>query len=220
MRFKKIHPWDLSPAQAVKLQNRLKTRIRLKKLVTLPKLVGGADVSFKKRRAVGAVVVLSLPEFKVIESVRKVSKIPYPYIPGLFTFREGPVLEKCFRALKNEPEVIIFDGQGLAHPRSMGLATHLGILLNKPTIGCAKSRLFGEYVEVPKRRGSFSYLKDKRGEKIGAVLRTKDNVKPLFVSPGYKIDLAGSIEIVLRCAMRYRLPEPLRLADQITRRNR
>jgi deoxyribonuclease V len=220
MRFKKIHPWNLSPTQAIRLQNQLRRKIRLKKMAAPPKLVCGADVSFRKGKAVGIVVVLSLPELKMIESVCKVSKISYPYIPGLFTFREGPVLEKCFRALKNKPEVIIFDGQGLAHPRKMGLATHLGILLDRPTIGCAKSRLFGEYVEVPERRGSFSYLRDKCGKKIGAVLRTRDNVKPLFVSPGHKIDLASSIRIVLLCTVRYRLPEPLRLADQLTRRKK
>ncbi|MCM8763093.1 MAG: endonuclease V, partial [Candidatus Omnitrophica bacterium] len=135
MKFKSIHSWNLTPQQAIRLQNRLRQKIQLKKLSSLPSLIAGADVAFKKRKAIGAVVVLSYPEFKLVECVRKISPITYPYIPGLLTFREGPVLEKCFRALKNEPEVIIFDGQGLAHPRNMGLATHLGIILNKPSIG-------------------------------------------------------------------------------------
>jgi len=215
MKFKNIHPWNLSPTQAIRLQNRLKRKIRLKNLTAMPKLIAGADASFKKGKSIAAVVVLSLPEFKVVESVYKTSKISYPYIPGLLTFREGPILEKCFRALKSEPGVIIFDGQGIAHPRNMGLATHLGILLDKPTIGCAKTRLFGKYTEPKKSRGAFTYLLDDRSNRIGAVLRTKDNVKPLYVSVGNKIDLAGAIKIILLCTKKYRLPEPLRLAHQL-----
>lgn len=218
MRFKDIHPWDLSPVKAIKLQNRLKRRIRLKKLTCMPRLIAGADVSFKKNKASGAVVIVNYPGFKLIKSVRKVTKIFYPYIPGLLTFREGPVLEKCFRELKNKPDVIIFDGQGLAHPRNMGLATHLGILLDKTTIGCAKTRLFGKHIEPKKSRGSFSYLLDNQGKKIGAVLRTRDNIKPVYISPGYKIDLASCIKIILQCTGRYRIPEPLRLAHHLTKK--
>jgi len=217
MKFRKIHSWNLTPQQAIRLQNELKQKIKLKKFTTLPKLIAAADVAFKKGKAIGIVVVLSYPEFKVIEWVHKISKITYPYIPGLLTFREGPVLEKCFRALKNEPEVIIFDGQGLAHPRNMGLATHLGILLDKPSIGCAKTYLFGKYVVPKKTRGAFSYLLDRQGKKIGAVLRTKDKVKPVYVSCGYKIDLNSSIKIILQCTKKYRLPEPLRIADYLTK---
>lgn len=216
MKFKNIHPWDLSSREAIKLQNQLRRKIKLKKFSVTPKLIAGADVSFKKGRAYGAVVVVNCPEFKVIENVRKIAKISYPYIPGLLTFREGPVLEKCFKAIKFEPEVIIFDGQGIAHPRNMGLATHLGILLDKPTIGCAKTRLFGDYVEPGKKRSSFSYLLDNQAKMIGAVLRTRDNIKPVYVSAGHKIDLISSIRIVLRCTKKYRLPEPLRLAHQLT----
>lgn len=183
----------------------------------MPKMIAGVDVAFKGRKAYGAVVVLSLPEFRVVECVRKVTKISYPYIPGLLTFREGPVLERCFKATKSEPDVIIFDGQGLAHPRNMGIATHLGILLDKPTVGCAKTRLFGSYTQPKEKRGSFSYLLDNTGKKVGAVLRTKDNVRPVYVSIGHKIDLDSSIRIVLLCTKKYRLPEPLRLAHQLTR---
>lgn len=248
MRFKKLHPWDLNPSQAVKIQNQLKRKIKIKKCSVTPKLIAGADVAFKKGKALGAVVVVSYPEFsrqsfscssfntrrdsapaenirrdpayerrKVIECVRKSAKISYPYIPGLLTFREGPVLEKCFKVLRNEPDVIIFDGQGTAHPRNMGLATHLGILLNKPSIGCAKTLLFGNYVEPPALRGAFSYLLDKQGKKIGAVLRTRDFTKPVYVSPGHKINLASSIKIILLCTEKYRLPEPLRLAHHLTK---
>lgn len=217
MIFKNIHPWNLSPQQAIETQNKLRKKIKLKRLSIRPELIAGVDVAFKKGKAFGAVVVLRLPEFKVIECIRKIAKISYPYIPGLLTFREGPVLEKCFKATKFEPDVIIFDGQGLAHPRNMGIATHLGILLDKPTIGCAKTRLFGDYAEPANYRGAFSYLLNNAGKKIGAVLRTRDFVKPVYVSAGHKIDLESSLEIVLLCTKKYRLPEPLRLAHQLTR---
>lgn len=217
MKLKNIHTWDLKPGQAISLQNQLKKKIKLRKYSLTPKLIAAADVAFKKGKAFGAVVIMNYPEFRVIESVRKIAKISYPYIPGLLTFREGPVLEKCFRATKFEPEVIIFDGQGIAHPRNMGLATHLGILLDKPTIGCAKTHLFGDYLEPKKFRSAFSYLLDKQKRKIGVVLRTRDNVKAVFVSAGYKIDLMNSIRIILLCTKKYRLPEPLRLAHQLTR---
>jgi deoxyribonuclease V len=220
MKFKSLHPWDLSPPQAIKVQNKLKGKIKLKKWSGTLKLVAGADVAFKKGRALAAVVVVSYPEFKVIECVRKSTKISYPYIPGLLTFREGPVLEKCFKVLRNEPDVIIFDGQGIAHPRNMGLATHLGILLNKPSIGCAKTLLFGNYVEPPALRGAFSYLLDKQGKKIGAVLRTRDFTKPVYVSPGHKINLTSSIKIILLCTGKYRLPQPLRLAHHLTKHSK
>lgn len=216
MKFKNIHPWNLNPAQAIRLQNGLRRKIRLKKLSIKPKLIAAADVSFKNRRATGTVVVLSFPEFKLIESIRRVKKISYPYIPGLLTFREGPVLEECFLALQNEPDIIIFDGQGIAHPRNMGLATHMGILLGKPTIGCAKTHLFGEYKEPKKLRGSYSYLFDKKRKRIGAALRTKDNTRPVYVSAGHKIDISSSIKIILRCTKKYRLPQPIRLAHQLT----
>jgi deoxyribonuclease V len=216
MKFKKFHPWDLNPRQAIRIQYKLKRKIKSQKYSKIPRLIAAADVAFRQGKAFGAVVILSFPELKLIECVRKVTKISYPYIPGLLTFREGPVLEKCFRALKNEPDITIFDGQGMAHPRNMGIATHMGILLDKPTIGCAKTRLFGEYTPPQKNRGAFSYLLDQRKNKLGVVLRTRDFVQPVYVSPGYKIDIDNSIRIVLSCAQKYRLPKPLRLAHQLT----
>lgn len=213
MRFRHIHPWNLRPLEAIRIQNQLRRKIKLIRWQGAPKLIAGVDAAFKRNQAIGVVVVLNYPELKIIEYVRKSAKISYPYIPGLLTFREGPVLEKCFRALKNEPDVIIFDGQGLAHPRNMGIASHIGILLDKPTIGCAKTHLFGEYTEPANQRGAFSYLFDKR-KKIGAVLRTKNNVKPVFISPGNKIDIGSSLKIILMCTKKYRLPEPIRIAHQ------
>ncbi|UCB57554.1 MAG: endonuclease V [Candidatus Omnitrophota bacterium] len=216
MKFKNIHSWDLGPKEAIRLQNSLKQKIKLKKYSIIPKLIAAADVAFKDDKAYGVVIVLNYPSFEIIEQVFKTAEISYPYIPGLLTFREGPVLEKCFKALKTEPEIILFDGQGIAHPRNMGLATHFGILLDKPAIGCAKTRLFGNYTEPKQRQGAFSYLLDKQGRKIGAVLRTRSNVKPVYISPGHNIDLAASIRIILMCTKKYRLPQPLRLAHQLT----
>lgn len=215
MKFKYTPSWDLSPRQALRIQNKLKSKINLRKLSSKLKLVAGVDVAFQKTRAIGVLVVLNYPEFKPIETVRKVGRIFFPYIPGLLTFREGPVLEKCFDALKNKPDVIIFDGQGIAHPRNMGLATHLGILLDRPTIGCAKNHLFGDYTEPGWKRGSFSYLLDKQGSRIGVVLRTRDKIKPVYISPGHRIDISSSMEVVLQCTGKYRIPEPIRLAHHL-----
>lgn len=219
MKLKNLHPWDLSPPEAIKLQNKLRQKIELKKWQSRLRLIAGVDASFKKGKAIGAVVVLDYPGFKIIEQVRQVSRISYPYIPGLLTFREGPVIEKCFKSLKNKPDIIVFDGQGIAHPRNMGIATHMGILLDKPTVGCAKTWLYGNYEEPKSKRGTFSYLFDRKRKKIGAVLRTKDMIKPVFVSPGHKMDIDSSIRLILMCTGRYRLPEPLRLAHQLTQKD-
>lgn len=219
MKFRNLHPWNLSPKQAIKIQNKLREKIKLKKLLIQPRLIAGVDVAFKKGKAIGVMAVMNYPEFKVIERMRKIIPISYPYIPGLLTFREGPVLEKCFRTIKSEPDVIIFDGQGIAHPRNMGIATHIGILLDKPTIGCAKSRLWGKYTEPKKKRDSFSYLLDNQNKRIGAVLRTKDNVKPVYISPGHEMDIGSAMRIILICTKKYRLPEPLRLAHHLTTRD-
>lgn len=218
MHVKDLHPWDLKPKEAISLQNKLRRRIKVRKWVGLPKLIAAADVAFKEELAIGAVVVLNYPEFKIIEQVRKVRRISYPYIPGLLTFREGPVLKKCFRALKNKPEVIFFDGQGLAHPRNTGIATHMGILLDMPTIGCAKTRLYGKYSEPENQRGAFSYLFDNDGKKVGVVLRTRKNIKPIYVSPGHKIDIESCLRLVLLCTKKFRLPEPIRLAHHFTQK--
>ncbi|MCM8823432.1 MAG: deoxyribonuclease V [Candidatus Omnitrophica bacterium] len=218
MDFEIVHSWDLSYKEAIALQDKLKSKVRIEKLNFFPKLIAGADVYFRVNKAIGSIVVTTYPNCEIVEEVVKIDKISYPYIPGLLAFREGPVLEKCLRSLKKEPEIIIFDGQGLIHPRRVGLATHMGILLGKPTIGVAKSLLLGEYKEPAQTRGSFSYILDKDKNKIGAVVRTKDNVKPVYVSVGNRIDLNNAIEIILKCTVRYRLPEPLRLADQLSRK--
>lgn len=215
------HSWDLSPQEAIKLQEELKEKIILKKGFSKIKRIAGADISFSKKsnRAYAAVIVFSFPELKILDEEYTIGNLSFPYIPGLLTFREGPLLIETFKKIKIEPDVIIFDGQGIAHPKRLGLATHMGILLDKPTIGCAKSKLIGTYQEPEREKGSYSLLKDD-GEIIGAVLRTKEDVSPVFVSPGHKIDLKSSIEIVLECLRGYRLPEPTRQAHLLVNRLR
>ena len=178
--------------------------------------MAGADASFKNGTALGAVCVLSLPYLQIVESVTRKRRITFPYISGLLTFREAPVLLDCFRALKHKVDAVIFDGQGIAHFRKMGLAAHMGIILSVPTVGCAKTRLTGKINPVGDKKGAYSPITAKTGEVIGATLRTRRGVKPVFVSPGNLIDLKGSIDMVLKTTTKYRLPEPTRLAHHLT----
>jgi len=217
MKIQNLHRWKVKPKKAIQIQFELQSKIRLRPLRKVLCVIAGCDASFQGKRAIGSIVVMSYADLKIIEEVKKEIPITYPYIPTLLTYREAPVLIKCFRSLKTVPDVIIFDGQGIAHPRQMGLATHMGILLNKPTIGCAKSRLTG-IVKMPgKERGSFTYIKDNDRNIIGATLRTRDNIKPVFISSGNKITLEESIKIILNCANKYRLPEPIRAAHKLAK---
>jgi deoxyribonuclease V len=177
--------------------------------------VAAADVSYNKfdPRLFAVAVVVDAKTLDVIEQVGVEVPARFPYIPGLLSFREAPAVLEAFRRLSTRPDVVICDGQGYAHPRRMGLACHLGLWLGVPTIGCAKSRLVGEYTEPGAKRGSRSPLVDD-GETIGLVLRTRDRVKPLFVSPGHRCDMESAARVVLECAPRYRLPVPSRLAHQ------
>jgi deoxyribonuclease V len=208
-----LHPWDVSPKEAVRIQKELRERIIPERDFDRVSIIAGADVSFSKERreAKAAVVVFSFPELTVIEKRCAISDVTFPYVPGLLTFREGPPLISVFDSLKTEPDLIVFDAHGIAHPRGMGLASHMGLVLDKPTIGCAKSRLCGTYENPGEEQGSYSYLR-KDDEILGAVLRTKRKTKPVFVSIGHNIDLEISVEIVLRCLRGYRLPEPTRQA--------
>lgn len=211
MKYLNLHSWKVSPGEAIQLQNELKGKISLKKSFNKVKKVAGADVSYYQNKMIAGVIVFEFPNLKVIERQFFISPINLPYIPGLLTFREGPSLLEAFVKIKNEPDIILFDGQGIAHPRRMGIATHLGLFLDKPTIGCAKSRLSGKYTSVGEEKGDYALLKE--GEEVlGAVLRTRRKVKPIFISPGYKIDLSNSIEIVLKCTEKYKLPIPVREA--------
>lgn len=211
MKYRNLHSWKVSPGEAIQLQNELKGKISLKKSFNKVKIVAGADVSYYQNKMIAGVIVFEFPNLKVIERQFFISPINLPYIPGLLTFREGPSLLEALKKIKIEPDIILFDGQGIAHPRRMGIATHLGLFLDKPTIGCAKSRLSGKYTSVGEKKGDYVLLKE--GEEVlGAVLRTRKKVKPIFISPGYKIDLSNSIEIVLKCTEKYRLPLPVREA--------
>jgi deoxyribonuclease V len=204
----------LNYAQAVAWQNVLRQKVILKPPPGfLPRLVVGTDVSCNRKDDIfyAVLVVLSLPDLTLVERQFVVGKVKIPYIPGLLSFREAPLLIKAFKQLKHKPDVTLVDGQGIAHPRRIGLASHLGVCLNIPTIGCAKSRLIGTYQPVPELPGSYSLLKD-GAEIIGMVLRTKKNVKPLFVSPGHLMDMDMAYKIVSLCLKGYRLPEPTRLA--------
>lgn len=205
--------WNISPKEAIRTQYRLKKMIVLRRLpLTKIHLLAGVDVSVKNNTSKAAIVVLTFPGLKIVETVSHAAKTTFPYIPGLLTFREGAVILECIKKLSVEPDLFIFDGQGLAHPRGMGIASHMGLLLNKPSIGSAKSHLFGEYKPVGKRKGAFSLMKDKEGKSVGAALCSRDNTKPIFVSPGHLTDIPSVVKIILACCKKYRIPEPIRAA--------
>lgn len=209
------HPWSVAPAEAAALQRDLRRRLVLGPLRRPPRTIAGADISVPRfgRRAVAAVVVLSLPGLDVVEESLVAGELRFPYIPGFLSFREGPLLEEAFRALRRKPDLALFDGQGIAHPRGLGIASHLGLRLGLCTVGCAKSRLWGEETEPPWARGKWTPLRAPgRGEVVGAALRTRAKVKPVYISPGHGVDLEGAIAWTLAASPRYRVPEPIRAA--------
>ncbi len=213
MHIQHLHDWNLRPDQAITLQKQLVSQVIYNRPLNLDaiRLVAGVDVSVKENISQAAVVVLTYPDLLLVETSLHQMPTPFPYIPGLLSFREGPVLEEAFRKLEHEPDVFIFDGMGRAHPRRIGIATHMGLWLQRPTIGCGKSLLTGKYVEPPDERGATSDLID-RGELIGKILRTRIDVKPVYISVGHLADLPTSVELVMNCTRRYRLPEPIRFA--------
>jgi len=213
--------WNISPKEGIELQKKLRREIKLTPLGSLPETVAGADVSYNKGSNIffAGIVLLSFPGMEIIDEVSAVGKVDFPYIPGLLSFREGPVLIEALRKLEATPDLIIFDGQGIAHPRGLGIASHMGLILNIPSIGCAKTRLCGDYDEPGLEKGSSSPLLMK-GKETGVVLRTKDGVKALFVSPGHIVDIRDSMDIVLTCSKKYRLPEPTRQAHLLVNRVR
>lgn len=210
----RTHAWDLSPEEARLLQERLRAFIRVEPLTAPPQVVGGVDVSIQGDLARAAVVLLSFPDLTPLEAATAEVVVSFPYIPGLLAFREGPAVLAALERLNRQPDVLLFDAQGLAHPRRMGLASHIGVLLDWPSIGCAKSKLFGEHEEVPPERGSWVPLWD-GPEVIGAVLRTQSHTQPVYVSVGHRVDLETAIDLVLACTSSYRIPEPLRWAHRV-----
>ncbi len=211
--FEQLHEWSLTPREAVELQKRLRALVRITPLKKRVETVAGADISFNKfdPTIYTGIVVLRLPALEVVEEVGLVSETKFPYVPGLLSFRESPSVLEAWAKLKTEPDAVMFDGQGLAHPRRVGIASHVGLLINRPTLGCAKSVLVGKYEEPGEERGAWSPLVDK-GETVGAALRTKRRVQPVYVSPGHLVDLEGAIDLTLRCDGGYRQPEPTRRA--------
>ncbi len=214
MKVVRLHEWNVSPSEAMEIQQQLRRRVSTERDFSQVNTVAGVDVSFKGNIARAAVVVLSYPELTPLDYSLAELPVEFPYIPGLLAFREAPPVLAALEKLATEPDLFIFDAQGLAHPRRMGLATHLGVLIDKPSIGCAKSRLCGKHHEPGPERGSYTYLYD--GEEIiGAVVRTQTGVSPLYVSIGHKVDLPTAIEYVLGCCTKYRLPETTRYAHRV-----
>jgi deoxyribonuclease V len=221
--FPGVHPvlasrWDLTVAKARQVQEELRVRVRATRLPRARlEWVAGCDVAIAGDRLVAAVVLLHWPDLEPGPSAAAEGPLRFPYVPGLLSFREIPVLLEAFASLSHRPGAILCDGQGRAHPRRIGLASHLGVLLDLPTVGCAKSRLIGEHEEPGPGRGNQAPLRD-GDEVIGAVLRTRDGVKPLYISVGHKVTLPDAVRLVLECGGGYRLPEPTRLADQLVGR--
>ncbi|MGD2279491.1 MAG: endonuclease V [Candidatus Omnitrophota bacterium] len=213
MRYRVLHRWDLSPKEAIRAQKRIRELSAFKRFSAKKiRLIAGVDVSVKNDRSKAAIVILTYPGLEKKEIVTASEKTRFPYVPGLLTFREGPVILKCIEKLTLEPDLFIFDGQGLAHPRKTGLATHMGVILDRPSIGSAKSHLYGTYRDPGNKKGDFSLVEDKDGNPIGAVLRTRDKTNPVFVSPGHLTDIGSSIKIILACSPKYKIPEPIRAA--------
>jgi deoxyribonuclease V len=216
MQYSTLHAWDVSAAEAHRIQQRLRQHLKIGRFVQDIRYIAGADVSTARDAPTvyAGVVVLDYATLQVVERQGVVSHTAFPYIPGLLSFREAPALLQAFARLHSTPDVIVFDGQGMAHPRRLGIASHMGVLLDAPAIGCAKSRLIGRYAEPLPQRGAHAPLYDADGTQLGVVLRTKDHTRPVFVSVGHKMELEQAIDILLHCHRGYRIPEPTRLADQ------
>lgn len=202
-------------ARAQAVQARLRSRVRASGGPRRVRLVAGADLAYRAdgSRAWAAVVLWSPRDGAVVETVTAAARPRFPYVPGYLSFREGPLLLRAFGRLRRRPDLVLFDGQGIAHPRGLGLASHLGVLLDLPSVGCAKSRLVGEHGEPGRRRGEWTPLV-LAGRCVGAVVRTRDDVKPLWISPGHRIGVRQAIKLMLACC-RTRVPEPIRLAEQV-----
>ena len=214
----KEHAWDVSVGEAKKIQETLRKELRLIPLTKEPKTIAGADISYNRfsNDFFACVVVLSLPNLEQVEVALAEGVATFPYVPGYLSFREIPTLLKAFEKLKTKPDVVMADGQGVAHPRRMGIAAHLGLILDIPTFGCGKNKLFGVGDMPAVERGSTSLLLDpKTGETVGAYVRSKDKVAPLIVSAGHKITLEESVALALETTKGYRIPEPTRLAHNI-----
>jgi deoxyribonuclease V len=210
------HPWSITPAEGISIQNELRKKVLKRWDRREVALVAGCDVHFPARdRLRAAVVLCTYPGLETVESAVIEAPCTFPYIPGLLSFREIPGLLEALRTLRSKPDVVLCDGQGIAHPRGLGLASHFGLTLDLPTIGCAKSPLYGRFREPGARKGDRSPIKGPDGKTIGAVLRTRDGTRPLYISIGHRVDLATAVRITLACLTKYRIPEPLRTAHRL-----
>jgi deoxyribonuclease V len=216
MEARRLHGWDLTPKEAIALQTALRGRVVRKDRIGAVRRVAGVDVGFEQDGRVtrAAVAVLDFPDLALVEQVVVRAATAFPYVPGLLSFREAPAVLAAFEEIRVAPDLILYDGQGIAHPRRFGIASHVGLLLDCPSIGVAKSRLVGEHRMPATRRGAWTPLRD-AGELIGAVLRTRAGVKPLYVSIGHRVSLETAVRWTLACTTRYRLPETTRWAHRL-----
>jgi len=212
-----LHSWNVTTAEARDIQRRLSGMVRQIWDGRPLEVVAAADVGFPDKHTVlAAVVAVTYPGLRVIETSVVEKPCSFPYVPGLLAFREAPAVLAAWQTIKTRVDLLLCDGQGLAHPRGMGLATHVGVVLDRPVIGCAKSHLYGKYGTVPRKKGRYACMLGNGQEIVGAALRTRDGVRPVFVSVWNRIDLATAIAVVLKCCRRYRIPEPLRLAHRLS----
>jgi deoxyribonuclease V len=214
MRLQFTHDWDVEPCQAVTIQERLRNRVTVWDDLADPRFVAGIDVAFAPAHSRAAVAVLQLPDLDLVEWGLSLTPTRFPYVPGLLSFREIPAVLEALAALHRLPDAVLCDGHGLAHPRRFGLACHLGLLTDLPTVGVAKTLLVGEHREVEDFRGAWKPLWD-QGEVVGAALRTRAHTRPVYVSVGHRVGLETAIRLVMRCTARFRLPETTRWAHRL-----
>jgi len=222
MKIQRVpHSWSVTPAQAIAIQHQLAARVVRRGRVPTPRLVAGADLAFSTdgKECIAGVVVWDVLRREIVEQRIARRSVQFPYVPGLLTFREAPALLAALRQLHFEPDVFMFDGQGYAHPRRFGLACHMGVLLDRPSVGCAKTILIGQCIPPDQQRGAAGDLIH-NGERVGMAIRTRERVKPLYVSIGHRISLSSAVRVVLACCNGFRLPEPTRLADKLVRKER
>lgn len=209
--------WTDNISKAKDIQADLKKKIKIIPLDKKPSFIAGVDAAFWQDKVIAAATFYSYPEISHIEDTYVIEEITFPYIPGFLSFREGHSILGALCKSTIKPDIILFDGQGIAHPKGIGIASHIGVLLNIPSIGCAKSRLVGDYKEPDMKKGSYTNLFYRRSN-VGVVLRTRTDVKPVFVSPGHMIDIDSSIKIIMNCVLKFRIPEPLRRADSLSKK--
>ena len=216
MKIQQRHPWPLTVDEAIAIQQQLRTEVITEDQLGAVQYVAGVDLGFEESGTISraAVAILSFPDLQLKEHAIAKRPTTFTYIPGFLSFREIPAVLDALEKVSITPDLILCDGQGIAHPRRLGIACHLGLIIDLPTIGVAKSLLVGKHDELPNERGAWQPLKH-RGETIGAVLRTRTGVKPVYVSSGYRVSLPTAIDYVMRCTPKYRLPETTRWADKL-----